>query len=137
MQIYIYFSTLQTDLRVATLSTLLCCGRPGTTALGAAWLATCNCRSKGKVNVLLALSADNERRHVHNLLADAMEGVRKKQNKNKNNKPSNLLPNVPTTNQNTSMVDRTSKSLLQNLGLETTLKHVLDLETKDVIELVL
>lgn len=47
------------------------------------------------------------------------------------------VPNVAAADENTGVVDGAGEVLLQNLGLEAALKHVLDLKTEHVIELVL
>jgi hypothetical protein len=71
-------------------------------------------RGQGEVNVLLRVKTDDERRNVDNLLADT---------------------NVALTDEDTGVVDRAGETELPNTGLETALQEVLDLESKNVIEL--
>jgi hypothetical protein len=44
------------------------------------------------------------------------------------------IPNVTLTDQDTGVVDRFGKTALENLGLETTLQEVLNLQREHVIE---
>lgn len=71
-------------------------------------------RSEGEVDVLLGVETDDERRDVHDLLADA---------------------DVALTDQDTGVVDGLGKTELVDTGLETTLQEILDLQGQDVIEL--
>jgi len=63
--------------------------------------------------VLLRIEADNERRDVDDLLANA---------------------DVPLPDEDTSVVDRLGQATLENLGLEPPLQEILDLQGKHVIE---
>jgi hypothetical protein len=63
-------TALAKRLRVSS-SRFLSSSSPGATTLSAAGLATNDGGAKSKVDVLLALSADSERRNVHDLLANA------------------------------------------------------------------
>jgi hypothetical protein len=45
-------------------------------------------------------------------------------------------PNVALTNENTGMVNRTSKALLVDAGLKASIKEILDCQRQGVIELV-
>jgi len=64
--------------------------------------------------VLLGVQPDQEAGHVDDLLADA---------------------DVTLTDEHTGVVDGLGESQLEHLGLETTLKEVLDLQSEDEIEL--
>jgi len=68
------------------------------------------------IDVALAVTTDKEGRNVHELLANT---------------------DVTLKNKNTSVVDGTSKLGLEDDGLKTTLKEILVLKSKHVIELVL
>ena len=57
---------------------------------------------RAKVDVLLAIRADEERRHVHDLLADA---------------------NVPLANEHARVVHRLGEAKLEHEGLETALEE--------------
>lgn len=70
-------------------------------------------RVESKVNVLLGVETDNERRNVDDLLADA---------------------DVALADQDTGVVDGLGETKLVDAGLETTLKEILKLEGKNVIE---
>ena len=48
---------------------------------------------------------------------------------------SRVKPDVTLADQNTGVVDRLGKSLLEHLSLETALKEILHLQTEHVIEL--
>jgi len=72
--------------------------------------------SEGVVDMALAVTTDKERRDVDELLA---------------------YTDVTLEDQHTGVVDGASKLGLENDGLETTLKEVLVLQSKNVIELVL
>lgn len=48
-----------------------------------------------------------------------------------------VIPDVSVSDQNTSVVDGLGQTNLEDLGLKSALKEILDLKTKDVIELVL
>jgi len=71
---------------------------------------------EGVVDMALAVTTDKEGRNIHELLA---------------------YTDVTLEDQHTSVVDGTSKLGLEHDGLETTLKEVLVLKSKNVIELVL
>ena len=71
-------------------------------------------RVESKVNVLLGVETDNERRNVDDLLADA---------------------DVALADQDTGVVDGLGETELVDARLETTLKEILKLEGKNVIEL--
>lgn len=88
-------------------------GGGGTLALDTTSTGTTVGRGEGKVNVLLRVETDNERGDVDDLLADA---------------------DVALDDQDTGVVDRLGETALEDLGLETTLKEVLDLEGEHVIE---
>lgn len=63
--------------------------------------------------MLLRVEANHEAGDVDDLLADA---------------------DVPLVDEDTGVVDRLGEARLEDLGLETTLKEVLELEGKDVVE---
>ena len=71
-------------------------------------------RGGSKVNVLLGVKTDGERRNVDNLLTNT---------------------DVSLLDENTGVVDRLGKAKLEDLGLESSLQEVLDTESKDIIEL--
>jgi hypothetical protein len=71
-------------------------------------------RSQGEVDVLLGVETDHEGRNVDNLLADT---------------------DVALADEDTGVVDGLGKTELVDTGLETTLKEILDLQGKNVIEL--
>ena len=76
--------------------------------------ATAERRGQGKVDVLLRVETDDERRNIDDLLADA---------------------DVALLDEDTSVVDRLGKTELVDESLETALQEILDLEGQDVIEL--
>lgn len=86
----------------------------GTLSLDTAGTSTTIGRSEGEVNVLLGVETNDEGRNVDNLLADT---------------------DVALTDQDTGVVDGLGKTELEDLGLETTLQEVLNLQGQDVIEL--
>lgn len=96
-------------LLVATLSSGL-----GLLSADTAGAARAEGRVESKVNVLLGVETDDERRNVDNLLADA---------------------DVALADENTGVVDGLGETELVDASLETTLKEILDLEGKNVIEL--
>lgn len=63
--------------------------------------------------MLLRVEANHEAGNVDDLLADA---------------------DVPLVDEDTGVVDRLGEARLEDLGLETTLKEVLELEGEDVVE---
>lgn len=71
-------------------------------------------RSQGEVDVLLGVETDHEGRNVDDLLADT---------------------DVALADEDTGVVDGLGKTELVDTGLETTLKEILDLQGKNVIEL--
>lgn len=71
-------------------------------------------RVESEIDVLLGVETDNERRNVDDLLADA---------------------DVALADQDTGVVDGLGEAELVDAGLETTLKEILNLEGKNVIEL--
>merc|ERR1712189_88403 len=71
-------------------------------------------RLEGEVNVLLGVKTDNVGWNVDDLFADA---------------------NVALLDQHTGVMDGLGQAEFEDLGLETTLQEVLNLETKNVIEL--
>lgn len=71
---------------------------------------------QGQVNVLLGVNSDQERRHIHHLLSNT---------------------DMSLSDQDTGMVDRLSKTLLENFGLETTFHESLGGKSKDVLKGVL
>jgi len=86
-------------------------------SLGAAVLVlVAKSAARAVADVALSLSADDEGRHVDELLADS---------------------DVALEDKNTGVVDGAGELVLEDDGLETTLKEVLGLEGKDIIELVL
>lgn len=85
----------------------------GTLALDTTGTGTTVGRGEGKVNVLLRVETNNERGNVDDLLANA---------------------DVALDDQNTGVVDRLGKTGLEDLGLETALQEVLELEGEHVIE---
>lgn len=88
-------------------------GGGGTLPLNTAGTATTVRRVERKVDVLLRVETNNERGDVDDLLADT---------------------DVALADEDTGVVDRLGERELGNLGLETTLKEVLGLEGKDVVE---
>ena len=86
----------------------------GVLSLNTARAATTVGRSGSKVNVLLGVKTDGERRNVDNLLTNT---------------------DVSLLDENTGVVNRLGKAKLEDLGLESSLQEVLDTESKDVIEL--
>merc|ERR1719356_185027 len=86
----------------------------GVSPLDAAGSAATEWRLEAEVDVLLRVKSHNEAGHVHNLLSNS---------------------DVTLSDEDTSMMDRLSKSKLEHLGLKTTLQEVLNLETEHVIEL--
>lgn len=93
--------------------TVTALGGLGTLALHTAGTATTVGRLEREVDVLLGVETDDERRNVDDLLADT---------------------DVTLADEDTGVVDRLGKSKLEDLGLETTLKEVLGLEGKNVVE---
>lgn len=93
------------------LSTLLALG---VAAGNTARTATTEGGSRVEVDVLLGVETDKEARNVHDLLADG---------------------DVALSDKDTSVVNRASKTELEDLGLQTTLKEILDRKGKNVIEL--
>merc|ERR1719356_341230 len=85
----------------------------GVSPLDATGSAATEWRLKAEVDVLLRVKSHNEAGHIHNLLSDS---------------------DVTLSDEDTSMMDRLSKSKLEHLGLKTTLQEVLDLETEHVIK---
>lgn len=88
-------------------------GSLGTLALHTAGTATTVGRLERVVDVLLRVETDNEGGDVDDLLADA---------------------DVALADEDTGVVDRLGEAKLEDLGLETTLKEVLGLEGKHVVE---
>jgi len=82
-------------------------------ALDTARASTTVGRGKSEVDVLLGVEADNERRDVDNLLANA---------------------DVTLTDQDTGVVDGLGQTDLEDLGLQATLQEILNLQGKHVIE---
>jgi hypothetical protein len=83
-------------------------------SLNTAGAATTVGRSGSKVNVLLGVKTDGERRNVDNLLTNT---------------------DVSLLDENTGVVNRLGKTKLEDLGLESSLQEVLNTESKNVIEL--
>jgi hypothetical protein len=73
-------------------------------------------RVNSKINVFLRVDADKERGNIDHLLANT---------------------DVALSDQNTSMVDGLGKTLLKDLGLESSLHESLSGQLKDIIEGVL
>jgi hypothetical protein len=71
-------------------------------------------RGESKVDVLLGVETDDERRHVDDLLADA---------------------DVTLADQDTGVVDGLGETELVDTGLEAALQEILNLQGQDVIEL--
>lgn len=71
-------------------------------------------RVQSEVNVLLGVETDDERRNVHNLLADT---------------------NVTLADENTGVVDSLGETQLEDASLKATLQEILDLQGEHVIEL--
>merc|ERR1719190_144389 len=86
----------------------------GVSPLDAAGSSTTEGRLEAKVNVLLGVKPHDEAGYVDHLLPNS---------------------DVTLSDEDTSMVDRLSKSKLEHLGLKTTLQEILNLETEHVIEL--
>merc|ERR1719333_1727451 len=86
----------------------------GVLPLDTSWSASTEWRLEAEVNVLLRVQADDEGWDVDNLLSDT---------------------DMPLSDQNTCMMDRLCKSQLEDLGLETTLQEILNLETENIIKL--
>merc|ERR550525_238969 len=82
--------------------------------LDTSWSAASEWRLEAEVNVLLGIQTDNERWNVANLLHDA---------------------NVSLPYEDACVVDGLGESELEHLSLQTALQEVLNLETKNVIEL--
>ena len=68
---------------------------------------------QGKINVLLGVDSDQERRHIHHLLSNT---------------------DMSLSDQHTGVVDRLGKTLLEDLGLEATLHESLSGQGQDVLE---
>ena len=119
-------------LLVLLVATLLLLGSRGLTlALDTAGTTTTVWRSERKVDVFLGVETDDERGDVDNLLANAKSKVlvqRPSPDSEENG------PNVPLTDEDTGVVDRLGEATLEDLGLETTLQEILDLEGQHVIE---
>lgn len=116
-------------------------GSAGALALNTAGTGTTVGRGERKVNVLLRVETDNERGNVDDLLADAVEshpntksvrliGVTQDENGEKKGN----VPDVSLDNEDTGVVDALCKTALEDLGLETALKEVLDLKGEHVVE---
>lgn len=88
----------------------------GTASSNATWATLAIRRVDGKVDVLLGVGADQERRNVHQLLANA---------------------DVTLTNEDASVMDRLGQVELENLGLEASLHEDLRGELQDIIKRVL
>jgi hypothetical protein len=86
----------------------------GSLSLDTTSTATTKGRGQGEIDVLLGVQTNNERRNVDNLLTNA---------------------DVTLTDQDASVMDGLGKTQLEDLGLETTLQEILNLETQDVIKL--
>ncbi len=96
-------------LTLTTLSSSL-----GLLSADTAGAAAAEGRGQRKVNVLLRVETDDERRNVDDLLADT---------------------DVALADQDTGVVDGLGKAELVDASLETALEEILDLEGQDVIEL--
>merc|ERR1719263_1501798 len=79
-----------------------------------AWTAATEWRSECELNVFLAVNANEERRDVANLLANA---------------------DVPLTDEGTGVVDGLGEAKLEDLGLEAALHDLGTGQTQDIIEL--
>lgn len=101
-------------LLVLLLTVLAVGGSLGLLSADTAGAARAEGRVESKVNVLLGVETDDERRNVDDLLADA---------------------DVALADQDTGVVDGLGETELVDAGLETTLKEILNLEGKNVIEL--
>lgn len=95
-------------------STLTTLGGLGLLSADTAGATATEGRSQGEVDVLLGVQADHEGGHVDDLLADT---------------------DVALADEDTGVVDGLGEAKLVDAGLETTLKEILDLKGKDVIEL--
>jgi nitrous oxidase accessory protein NosD len=89
-------------------------GSSGLLAANTAGTAATEGRGQSEVNVLLGVQADHVGRNVDDLLADT---------------------DVTLLDEDTSVVDGLGEAELVDAGLETTLKEILNLKGKDVIEL--
>ena len=118
-------------LILLTVALLLLGGGSSTLALNATSAASAVWRSESEVNVLLGVETNNERRYVDDLLANA---VRTTDVSNGTLAWPYDIPNVSLSDQDTSVMDRLREANLEDLGLETTLQEVLDLEGQHVIE---
>jgi hypothetical protein len=81
--------------------------------------------------VLLGVEADDERRHVDDLLANAV--CKKRQAKYKTQNSCNA-PDVSLADKNARVMDGLGEARLEDLRLEAALQEVLDLEREHVIE---
>jgi hypothetical protein len=85
----------------------------GALSLDTAFTSTTVGRSEGKVDVLLRIETDDKGWDVDDLLPDA---------------------DVSLADENTGVVDRLGEAALVDLGLETALQEVFNLESQDVIQ---
>jgi hypothetical protein len=109
---FIFRNHLLVILLVITI--LLGLGSLGLLPANTARTSTTEWRAEGKVNVLLGVETDDERRNVDDLLANT---------------------DVSLTDENTGVVDGLGKTELVDTGLQTTLQEILNLQGQHVIEL--
>lgn len=96
---------------------------------------TCQC----KIDMLLAVDSNHERRDINNLLANT---ARQKQNgviRRRSSKPPDETdpPDVLLADEDASVMNRLRESLLENKRLKATLEEIVGLESEHIIELVL
>jgi hypothetical protein len=96
------------------LVTLTALGGLGLLSADTTGTAAAEGRGESKVNVLLGVETDDERRNVDNLLADT---------------------DVALADEDTGVVDGLGKTELVDASLEAALQEILDLQGQDVIEL--
>jgi hypothetical protein len=96
------------------LVTLTALGGLGLLSADTTGTAAAEGRGESKVNVLLGVETDDERRNVDNLLADT---------------------DVALADEDTGVVDGLGKTELVDTSLEAALQEILDLQGQDVIEL--
>lgn len=104
----------ESHLLVLLLGLFALSGRLGLLSADTAGAARAEGRVESKVNVLLGVETDDERRNVDDLLADA---------------------DVTLADQDTGVVDGLGETELVDASLEAALQEILNLQGKDVIEL--
>lgn len=112
---FIFHKSVHLLLILSIITTVLL-GLGSTSLLSAdtTWTSTSKWRVERKIDVLLGIETNDERRDVDNLLADT---------------------DVSLADEDTGVVDRLGETELVNAGLKTTLQEILNLQGQDVIEL--